>query len=141
LFATKIICLGSATDCDWQGIPKIHEYLIETTYNRPPLTELRSEDNVIIVESGFNSTDNKLSDSQICTINCIGISVGSQQCHNIRRLCEFGMVSDEANETNTGALISADAKLTNDVCQMRLLGALLLMLMVFLILNYLIKFN
>jgi hypothetical protein len=114
LFATKIICLGSATDCDWQGIPKIHEYLIETTYNRPPLTELRSEDNVIIVESGFNSTDNKLSDSQICTINCIGISVGSQQCHNIRRLCEFGMVSDEANETNTGALISADAKVTND---------------------------
>ena len=114
LFATKIICLGSATNCDWQGIPKIHEYLIETTYNRPPLTELRDNNNVIIVESGFNSTDNKLRDSQICTINCIGITVGYQQCNNIRRLCELGMTTDEANETNSGSLITADAKITND---------------------------
>jgi hypothetical protein len=112
LFATKIICLGSATDCDWQGIPKIHEYLIETTYNRPPLTE--TLDGSRVVESGFNRKTNNLSSSQICTINCIGISVGAQQCNNIRRLCEFGMVTDEGHETNTGSITSADAKVTND---------------------------
>jgi hypothetical protein len=36
LFATDIICLGSVFECDWQGFPKINQYLIPTSYKIPP---------------------------------------------------------------------------------------------------------
>jgi hypothetical protein len=35
MFATEIVNLGSVFDCDWQGIPKISDLLIPTTYKIP----------------------------------------------------------------------------------------------------------
>ena len=52
LFATDIICLGSVFDCDWQGIPKLQQYLVPTTYKMPPDTVEFSGDTAIIETSG-----------------------------------------------------------------------------------------
>jgi hypothetical protein len=37
MFATEIVNLGSVFDCDWQGIPKISDLLIPTTYKIPQI--------------------------------------------------------------------------------------------------------
>jgi hypothetical protein len=115
LYATKIVCLGAVFECDWQGLPKIHQYLVDTTYNRPPLTNIYHDSGSYkneVMESGFDSPNNKLSDSQICNINCTSLSVGSQQCNNIKRLSELGVNSDGDNRDNGGE--KADFKITND---------------------------
>jgi hypothetical protein len=39
MFATEIVNLGSVFDCDWQGIPKISDLLIPTTYKIPDTEE------------------------------------------------------------------------------------------------------
>jgi hypothetical protein len=36
LFETDIVCLGSIKDCDWKGVPKIINYLPETSAKLPP---------------------------------------------------------------------------------------------------------
>jgi hypothetical protein len=37
MFATEIVNLGSVFDCDWQGVPKISDLLIPTTYKYPQI--------------------------------------------------------------------------------------------------------
>ena len=94
LFATKIVNLGSIFDCDWQGVPKFYQYLVDTTYNMPPVApELYDSDdpdypNQIEV-SGWDSPGQPLnpSNSLIAKISCLGIQIGNQQCQNIKRLC------------------------------------------------------
>lgn len=115
LYATKIVCLGAAFECDWQGLPKMHQYLVDTTYNRPPLINIYYEENSPfpgeIMESGFDSPTTKLADSQICNVDCTKFGVGSQQCNNIKRLCEITVNSDEDNRDDGGQ--KADFKITN----------------------------
>ena len=115
LYATKIVCLGAVFECDWQGLPKIHQYLVDTSYNRPPLVNVYHDSGTTygsqVMESGFDSPDNKLSNSQICNISCTSLSVGSQQCNNIKRLSELGVNSDEDNREDGGE--KADFKITN----------------------------
>jgi len=114
LYATKIISLGSVFSCDWQGIPKFHNLLVDTTYNRPNLANIYHDEGDYIgdvMESGFDSPDDKLSNSQICNINCTSFDVGSQQCNNIKRLSEFGIESDEDNREDGG--LKADFIINN----------------------------
>ena len=114
LYATKIVCLGAVFDCDWQGLPKLHQYLVDTTYNRPPLTNIYHDSGQYvgdIMETGFDSPDNKLSNTQICNIDCTRIGVGSQQCNNIKRLSELGVSNDEDNRDDGGP--KADFKILN----------------------------
>ena len=114
LYATKIVCLGAVFECDWQGLPKIHQYLVDTSYNRPPLVNVYHDSGTYdgeVMESGFDSPDNKLNNSQICNISCTSLSVGSQQCNNIKRLSELGVNSDEDNREDGGE--KADFKITN----------------------------
>jgi hypothetical protein len=51
MFATEIN-LGSVFDCDWQGIPKISDLLIPTTYKIPD-TEEFDETNTIVETCGI----------------------------------------------------------------------------------------
>jgi len=114
LYATKIVCLGAVFECDWQGVPKLHQYLVDTSYNRPPLINVYHDDGQYvgdIAESGFDSPTTKLSDSQICNIDCTSLGVGSQQCNNIKRLCEITVNSDEDQRSDNGP--KADFKITN----------------------------
>jgi hypothetical protein len=53
MFATEIVNLGSVFDCDWQGIPKISDLLIPTTYKIPPDTEEFDETNTIVETCGM----------------------------------------------------------------------------------------
>ena len=114
LYATKIVCLGAVFECDWQGVPKLHQYLVDTSYNRPPLVNVYHDDGQYvgdILESGFDSPTTKLSDAQICNIDCTKLGVGSQQCNNIRRLCEITVNSDEDQRADGGP--KADFKINN----------------------------
>lgn len=127
LYATKLTCLGSVFDCDWQGIPKIHDLLIDTTYNRPTLVNIYHDEGDYVgdvMESGFDSPDDKLANSQICNINCTSLELGSQQCNNIKRLCEFGVSADEDNRDDGG--LKADFIINNgDVRNAFVRGALM----------------
>ena len=114
LYATKIVCLGAVFECDWQGLPKLHQYLADTTYNRPPLVNTYYDSGQYvgdIMESGFDSPDNKLTNTQICNIDCLNLGVGSQQCNNIKRLCELGVNNDQDNRDDNGT--KADFKILN----------------------------
>ena len=114
LYSTKIVCLGAVFECDWQGVPKLHQYLVDTSYNRPPLVNTYHDDGQYvgdILESGFDSPTIKLTDAQICNIDCTKLGVGSQQCNNIRRLCEITVNSDEDQRADGGP--KADFKITN----------------------------
>tara|TARA_R110000772_G_scaffold17946_3_gene49889 strand:+ start:57984 stop:62291 length:4308 start_codon:yes stop_codon:yes gene_type:complete len=119
LYATEIVSLGSIFDCDWQGVPKIYPWLIETTYNMPPLIaewnrDPEGNDDTDVVEvSGF--------DTNICEenytplighINCIGLNTGAKQCNNIKRLSELGMGLDE-NRTDTNNTTDVNNAITN----------------------------
>jgi hypothetical protein len=127
LYATKLTCLGSVFDCDWQGIPKIHDLLIDTTYNRPTLVNIYHDEGDYIgdvMESGFDSPDNKLSNAQICNINCTSLQLGSQQCNNIKRVCELGVSADEDKRDDGG--LKADFIINNgDVSNAFVRGALM----------------
>jgi len=97
LFATDIICLGSVLNCDWQGYPKLQDFLVETTYKLPTETgviEQQPDGSYALVESGMvtiNETNGLFFD-----INCGGLHVNSQQCLNLRHICEFGVDVDTA---------------------------------------------
>ena len=90
LFATDLINLGSVFDCDWQGIPKLQQYLISTTYKIPP-------DSVEVTDDGHTTELAGQCDIEgntcgvFFTINCKGLHTDSQQCLNVRHQCEFGV--------------------------------------------------
>lgn len=104
LFATDIVSLGSVFDCDWQGQPKLQEFLIPTTYKLPP--DITDADNLI--ETGMIDLDNK-KNGLFFAINCCGIHVDSRQCANIRHICEFGVDIDEQKiDPITNTIIAPD---------------------------------
>lgn len=117
LYSTKIVNLGSALDCDWQGVPKIYKFLVDTTYNIPPLAPEEHEDGPYIGQidvSGFDTPGGTSTGSLIAKIRCFGIITDSDNCNNIRRLCELGMGLDEDRrdpDTNTGTPV--DNRITN----------------------------
>ena len=117
LYSTKIVNLGSALDCDWQGIPKIYRFLVDTTYNIPPLAPEFHEEGPYVGEietSGFDTPGGASTGSLIAKIRCFSIDTDSDNCNNIRRLCELGMGLDEDRrdpDDNTGT--ATDNRITN----------------------------
>ncbi len=105
LFATDIINLGSVFDCDWQGVPKIQNYLIPSTYKIPPDTE---EDNDLGVKEvcGMVDIDNNGS-GLFFEIDCIGLHVDETQCLNIRHICEIGVNIDETDDYPSDCIIGS----------------------------------
>lgn len=108
LFATDIISLGSIYDCDWQGIPKVNDLLIPTTYKVPPDIQEIDDDGTIeacgMVDIGTPA--NAATGGLFFSINCVGLHVSQRQCLNIRHICEFGVDIDQNQEDPlTGAVL------------------------------------
>jgi len=89
MFATDIISLGSVYDCDWQGIPTLHEYLIPTTFKLPPLISETEEDETVC--GMVNITTTTSTPGIFFSINCSGIKVNEENCNNIKKICELGV--------------------------------------------------
>ena len=115
LFATDIVSLGSVFDCDWQGIPKIYPWLVETTYNAPPLigeyTFLDDGTRVLDVSGYDSSSCGNRETPLIGHINCLGLQTGPKQCNNIKRFSEWGMGLDERRIEEGG--VDRDNRISN----------------------------
>lgn len=95
LYATDIYNLGSVFDCDWQGKPKVHDQLIPTTYQLPPLSDNGDEDGATPLEP------------LLLDITCIKVSANVSQSRSISRLCEIGVGLDEDDNKN-GSIDNGD---------------------------------
>jgi hypothetical protein len=88
LFATDITNLGSIFDCDWQGFPKIIQYLPNSSYKIPPLImEEDSETGEYVAGMIHLGKSNFV--GLYYDINCAGLTTNQTNCANIRRLCEL----------------------------------------------------
>ena len=104
LFATDVINLGSVFDCDWQGIPKINQYLIPTTYKIPPDVGEVVDGGTALETCGMVNVGN-INSNVFFAINCFGVHVDDKGTLNARHICEFGVNIDEAQEDPiTGAI-------------------------------------
>lgn len=121
LFATDIINLGSVFACDWQGIPKINDLLIPTTYKLPPdIQELNADETAIEVCGmvDIGTPENAAEGGLFFSVNCLGLHVSQRQCLNLRHICEMGVEIDTAQEDpSTGViLVNSDCIIgTNDI--------------------------
>ena len=104
LYATEIINLGSVFKCDWQGVPKIQEFLVPTTYLSPPLIDEYTEENPAILESTGQIDIGSSFDGLFFKISCAGLKCDKRQTLNIRHACEFGVDLDEIEELDNGYL-------------------------------------
>jgi hypothetical protein len=103
MFATDITNLGSILDCDWQGIPKIIQYVSNTSYKIPPLTqeEPEQDDTDSNTVSGMIELGN-LYTGLFFSIGCTSIlSYTPNQATNIRRLCELSVDIPESEPNQT----------------------------------------
>jgi hypothetical protein len=118
LFATDIICLGSVFECDWQGFPKINQYLIPTSYKIPPAISELGDTVDDVIETGIvelNSYGNIIQNGLFFSINCLGIHVNARQALNIRHICEMFVDTDQAIENDLGIVTSeADGIIGNN---------------------------
>lgn len=93
LFATELVNLGSVFECDWQGIPKIQQLLLSTTYKLPP-DDTEEDDLGKPVVSGMADIGSGC--GLFFSINCGGLHSNATQVLNIRHICEIGVNLDEA---------------------------------------------
>jgi hypothetical protein len=94
LFATDIINLGAVFKCDWQGVPKIQEAIIPTTYIIPPgVQEVAADGRTVLTTGQVDIDGNTL--GLFFSINCLGLHSNYTQCLNLRHICEFGVELDE----------------------------------------------
>lgn len=119
LYATDIVSLGSMVDCHWKGIPNIHKYLTDTTYNVPPLVAQYSDTDTSIDITGFDTPINNndgttLIGDVVCTAIVSGILTDNDNCVNIRRLSELGVGLDENREDEIPPLGPVNNKIDND---------------------------
>jgi hypothetical protein len=90
MFATELIHLGSVFDCDWQGIPKLQQYLITSTYKIPPDTVELTDDGQTTELAGQCDIEGNTCGVYF-TIDCAGLHTNARQCLNVRHQCEFGV--------------------------------------------------
>lgn len=107
MYATEIINLGSVFKCDWQGVPKIQEFLTPTTYIIPPTTDTLLDNSTTVDTSGQVEIAS-VSQGLFFKINCAGIDVRPRQALNIRHACEFGVGLDELDFEDDGTPIDVN---------------------------------
>lgn len=101
LFATGIVCLGSIFERDWQGVPKLKDLLVPTTYKSVPSVAEKDIINgeKVVVESGMLNASSIISSDPapflFFNVDCIGVHVPYKGCNNVRHICEFGVEIDE----------------------------------------------
>ena len=88
LFATDIVNLGSIFDCSWNGDQKFYQFLTDTTSKIPPLVN-EIDDNNNTLTTGFKLFGE---------INCLGLITDSDNCNNLKRVCELGVGLDERKD-------------------------------------------
>lgn len=112
MFATDIVSLGSVFNCDWQGVPKIQQYLIPTTYKIPPIVqELVEGSNNQVEATGQVDIDGN-TNSLFFSINCLGLHSSYRNCLNIRHISEFGVEIDELRIDSNGTPIVPDGMIS-----------------------------
>jgi hypothetical protein len=111
MYATEIINLGSVFNCDWQGVPKIQEYLVPTTYIIPPLIDEYSEENPAQIETSGQVDIGSGFGGMFFDISCAGLKLDKTQTLNVRHACELGVDLDETDEADNGTLILANHNL------------------------------
>ena len=106
LHSTDVVNLGAVFECDWQGFPKIINYLQSTTYKLPPLIAEASEtaEKQKSITSGmFSSSGGGYvgGDGLFFDVNCLdGVVFNNRQAANIRRLCELSVDIPETIHDN-----------------------------------------
>jgi hypothetical protein len=111
IYATEIVNLGSVFNCDWQGVPKIQEFLVPTTYIIPPLIDEYSEENPAQIETSGQVDIGSGFGGMFFDISCAGLKVDSTQTLNVRHACELGVDLDETDDSDNGTLVSADHRI------------------------------
>ena len=117
LFATDIVCLGSIFECDWQGIPKLNDLLLPTTYKSVPAVAekdiINGKEEVIV--SGMVELSTFFSSNSapylFFKIDCIGVHVPYKGCNNVRHICEFGVDIDEIIYGANGTITPPDGNI------------------------------
>jgi hypothetical protein len=109
LYATEIINLGSVFKCDWQGVPKIQEFLVPTTYISPPLIDEYSDENPELLETTGQIDIGSSFEGVFFRISCVGLRCDRRQTLNIRHACEFGVDLDEIDEEDDGTIREPNA--------------------------------
>lgn len=109
MFPTDIVNLGAVFDCDWQGFPKIINYLTDSSYKLPPVqAESSAEDNdggndPSLVPGMFDSyivQNGQSVDGLFFEIRCIeGVNYDSIGARNIKRICELNVDIPEYTAT------------------------------------------
>jgi len=103
LFPADVINLGAVLNCDWQGFPKVIDYLTNTSYKLPPLIQEKEDDNSVV--TGMIEIGN-LYTGLFFDINCRGVSYDSRQAINIRRQCELNVDIPEVVSGLTHATVT-----------------------------------
>ncbi len=109
LYATELINLGSVFKCDWQGVPKIQEFLVPTTYLIPPIIDEYTDENPAILETTGQIDIGSSFEGLFFKISCAGLSSNQRQTLNIRHACEFGVDLDEIEEEDNGTIREPNA--------------------------------
>lgn len=102
LFATDITNLGAVLKCDWQGKPFIMDELVPTSYKIPPLTDEFDDTTQELVNSGMDGVG--FNPSLFFELSCAGITSNSQNCTNIKRICEIGVGLDEDRQDEPASI-------------------------------------
>ena len=108
LYATELINLGAVFPCDWQGVPKIQEYLVPTTYVSPPIIDEFDEETETTLITGGQVDIGPGFGGVFFDINCAGLKSDKRQCLNLRHACEIGIDIDERDEDINNVDIPAD---------------------------------
>jgi len=103
LFATDIVNLGAVFDCDWQGLPKIVNYLTNTSYKLPPLlaetfseeddTDIPQDDQSVVAGMFDFTPPNGINYKGVFfNVGCSkGVDYDAIKARNIRRQCELSI--------------------------------------------------
>lgn len=104
MFATDIVCLGAVMECDWQGIPKINQFLVPTTYKIPPDTREVSDEGVF---ESCGQVSLGGDDALFFEIDCAGLHLTRKGAINMRHLCEMGVTLDDVELAPNGTVIQS----------------------------------
>lgn len=105
LYATEVINLGAVFNCDWQGVPKIQELLVPSTYIIPPILDEYSDEDPSLTETTGQIDIGAGFGGLFFGITCLGLSSSQRQTLNIRHACEFGVDLDEIDELDNGTIL------------------------------------
>jgi hypothetical protein len=105
LYATEVINLGAVFNCDWQGVPKIHELLVPSTYLIPPIIDDYLDENPSITETTGQIDIGAGFGGLFFSISCLGLTSNQRQTLNMRHACEFGVDLDEVDELDNGTIL------------------------------------